>query len=104
MCDERFTEGGHRRMHLLIHTGDKPHTCSICKKDFTWAATLRRHILIYTVKKPHICIICMKQFIQTESLKEKVFIHKVHKFSLGSNVLLAGNSSVYVETNLGEVS
>ena len=48
------------RKHMMTHTEEKPHKCTICNKSFNQAGNLRRHMLFHTGEKPHKCKRCNK--------------------------------------------
>ena len=38
---------------MLIHSGNKPYICEICKNRFTHPSNLKRHALVPTGEKPN---------------------------------------------------
>ena len=56
-------------LHMMSHTGEKPHVCSDCSKGFVTKHELKLHMMIHTGEKPHVCLDCGKAFITIHELK-----------------------------------
>lgn len=43
LCNRSFSQSGHFREHMMIHSGEKPHKCGICEKSFRRSDALHCH-------------------------------------------------------------
>ena len=46
----------------MIHNGEKPYECDVCKKRFSEKRRLKSHESTHTLKKPYECYICNRKF------------------------------------------
>jgi uncharacterized Zn-finger protein len=72
ICKRNFSN---LKLHMLTHTGEKPHACDFCGKRFTQKINLKHHRMIHTGEKPYVCSICGKGFNQQSSLRGHMMIH-----------------------------
>ena len=79
ICDKLFSQISHLPSHMRIHTGDKPYQCEVCAKCFSRSGTLTQHMNIHTGDKRYQCKVCDKCFSQSSTLNKHMCIHTGNK-------------------------
>ena len=58
VCDRVCRTPSQLKVHIRVHSGEKPHMCKICDKLFSSKTHLAQHMRIHTGDKPYQCKVC----------------------------------------------
>ncbi|XP_028308090.1 telomere zinc finger-associated protein isoform X2 [Gouania willdenowi] len=75
-CSSTFQSKEKMRLHVVSHTGEMPHKCSMCQEQFLYKKNLTSHMMkVHGYPKPHVCSQCPKTFLT----RTEVRVHEAAK-------------------------
>ena len=79
ICRKTFLRPSALKVHMRIHSGDRPFKCPHCPRTFTQSGNLTVHLRKHSGEKPFACTICLKRFAQSNSLRVHIRRHTGEK-------------------------
>lgn len=67
------------KVHIMVHTGNKPYGCSSCDFKTTTSSNLKKHMREHTGERPYMCHECQSTFKTTGALKTHMLNHTGEK-------------------------
>ncbi|XP_055598281.1 zinc finger protein 454-like [Uranotaenia lowii] len=75
MCPKTFARGGQLTQHLATHNGIRKHKCAHCSSAFSCAANLKMHLKSHLDIRDYTCHICGKGFYRPDALKKHLLCY-----------------------------
>ncbi|XP_072048821.1 uncharacterized protein [Amphiura filiformis] len=76
ICGKRFSVRCNLRDHIQLHTGERPWKCSQCSAKFSWPSQLKAHVRVHSGEKPYQCQYCPMVFAWSSSRTHHERVHR----------------------------
>ena len=77
-CGKLFRTKRRLNDHQMIHTGEKPYCCEICRNSFAGQDYFKIHVSMHAGEigeKPFYCDLCDRSFSHRDGIKKHMMIH-----------------------------
>ncbi|XP_058175235.1 zinc finger protein 813-like [Anopheles ziemanni] len=89
VCNKQFAFANQLKIHMTLHTGEKPYQCELCNRSFRLIKDYRWHLATHDSDTSYACKICQKSFKLQRYLQAHILTHSTErKFSCD----ICGNS------------
>ncbi|KAL9702609.1 hypothetical protein quinque_006127 [Culex quinquefasciatus] len=86
MCPKTFARGGQLTQHLATHNGIRKHKCPHCPSAFSCAANLKMHLKSHLDIRDYTCHICGKGFYRPDALKKHLLCYHANLKAFHCNI------------------
>uniref|UniRef100_A0A182JM40 C2H2-type domain-containing protein n=1 Tax=Anopheles atroparvus TaxID=41427 RepID=A0A182JM40_ANOAO len=86
LCPKTFARGGQLTQHLATHNGEKKHKCDQCTAAFSCAANLKMHLKSHMDIRDYTCHICGRGFYRPDALKKHLLCYHANLKAFHCNI------------------